>query len=97
MWDLAALAIYKFKLLKKGAIYLLKAAEMVFSEPVIEQETDRVMRALLVDEVAKRYWEFAGSQPTNMQDVMKKSPLFEVALYERKAEMAKEKHEKMWE
>lgn len=97
MWDLAALAIYKFKLLKKNAVYLLKAAEMVFSEPISEQKTDIVMRALLVEEVARRYWDFAVSQSTNMQDVMRKSPLFEVALYERKAEMAKEKYEKMWE
>ncbi|TID25171.1 hypothetical protein E6O75_ATG04376 [Venturia nashicola] len=98
MWDLAALAISKFKLLKKEAVYLLKSAEMVFSEPVSEQETDGAMRKLLVEEMAKRYWEFAGSQPTNMQDVMRKSPLFEAALYERKAEMAKERYDKMeWE
>ncbi|KAE9988129.1 hypothetical protein EG327_003488 [Venturia inaequalis] len=98
MWDLAALAIYKFQLLRKEAVYLLKAAEMVFAQPASEQETDRVMRALLVEEVARRYWEFAGSQPSNMQDVMGKSPLFEVALYERKAQMARERFDKMgWE
>lgn len=79
-------------------MYLLKAAEMVFAQPASEQETDRVMRALLVEEVARRYWEFAGSQPSNMQDVMGKSPLFEVALYERKAQMARERFDKMgWE
>ncbi|QDS75363.1 hypothetical protein FKW77_002323 [Venturia effusa] len=95
MWDLAALAISKFKLLKKGAIYLLKAAELVFSEPVYDQEVDRMMRALLVEEVMKRYWDLVVSQPTNMQEVMKKSPLFEVALYERKIAVAKEKYDKM--
>lgn len=51
-----------------------------------------MMRELLVEEVVGRYWDLAVCQPTNMQAVMEKSPLFEVALYKRKAELAKEKY-----
>jgi hypothetical protein len=97
LWDLAALVIRKFKLLRKSPVHLLMTIIMVFAEPPIDREEDVVMRRLLVEEVHRRFWDLAVNQPTNMQGVMEKSPLFQVALFERMAENGKEKYDKMFE
>jgi hypothetical protein len=97
LWDLAALVIRKFKLLKKGPVHLLMAAIIVYAEPAFGREEDVVMRRLLVEEVNKRFWDLAENHPTNMQGVMEKSPLFQVALFERMAENGKEKYDNMFQ
>lgn len=68
----------------------------MFAEPLFEKEEDGVMRGLLVDEVARRYWGLMEGELKNVKMILDKAPLFEVALNERMAVIAKGRYDGMF-
>jgi hypothetical protein len=84
--QLMSLVCRKFTLLKKEPLPVMMAVRLVFKRPMGGTEHDKLLREMLVDEVAGNYWIYMEEQAKNVKLQAMKTPDFDYTVWRKYGE-----------